>query len=447
MFSAIFFLLDYRLLLWRRSGKEVDGDRVWKNLRMFSSWMCAGCLAGAIAFVTHLQWRNFEYAALFALGNFEYGALDSRISRRQFYELQASANRWYAAFNIFYPVHRLCITHAMNTLLRRVSDHASHSYYNVARDIFRDDSDYDNKRFDWRDCVGEYALYYWVRTMHRVSMLICSLLIVARIAGAVFTAKMAELFGQAAAATDLQGRDTDTSQSIYTIMMKDAEKDLHRSLTVSRCIECAVLILVLSGFLLFFPSAIIMFRRVEQKLAKLIMEMDHRSDVGNALLPAEFSPRAADGSVTQTEMPIVEVRRSLREIQSSAASQKKRFLFCLVYVIIALVAVLSLSLFIAVWSQNLYLEPGCNACDPSCQKVEYLMYLWYRFSPEIFPLVTFLSSTLPLVLSLWLMTTPEDRKLLMYPSRFLSERISMEPIATTREERLKEERIRLGIYL
>jgi hypothetical protein len=32
VFSATFFLLDYRLLLWRRSGKEVDGDRVWKNL-------------------------------------------------------------------------------------------------------------------------------------------------------------------------------------------------------------------------------------------------------------------------------------------------------------------------------------------------------------------------------------------------------------------------------
>ncbi len=436
MFSAIFFSLDYRLLLWRRCGKEVDGDRVWKNLRMFSSWMCAGCLAGAITFIFVLQRRNFEY-----------DALESRISRSQFYELQASANRWFTAFNLFYPLHRLCITHAMNTLLRRVSDHASHSYYNVARDIFRDDSDHDNKLFDWRDCVGEYALYYWVRSMHRISMLMCSILIVSRIAGAVFAAKLAELFGQAAAATDLQGRDTNTSRSIYPIMMKEVEKDANISFAVSRCIECAVLILVLSGFLLFFPSAIIMFRRVEQKLAKLILEMDHRSDVGNAFLPAEFSPRAADGSVTQTEMPIVEVRRYLREIQSSAASQKRRFLFCLVYVIIALVVILSLSLFIAVWSQDAYLNPGCDACDPSCQNVEYLMSVYYRYTPEMFPLVTLLSSTLPLVLSLWLMTTPEDRKLLMYPRRFLSERISMEPMETTREERLKEERIRLGIYL
>jgi len=47
--AAVFYLLDYRLLRWRIEGKEVDGDRVWKNLRRFSSWMFAGCAAGAFA--------------------------------------------------------------------------------------------------------------------------------------------------------------------------------------------------------------------------------------------------------------------------------------------------------------------------------------------------------------------------------------------------------------
>ncbi len=48
--SAIVFLLEYRLLRWRLSGKEVEGDRIWKNLRRFSGWTCAGCIAGAATY-------------------------------------------------------------------------------------------------------------------------------------------------------------------------------------------------------------------------------------------------------------------------------------------------------------------------------------------------------------------------------------------------------------
>ena len=115
--SAVFFLLDYRLLRWRLRGKEfeVTGDLVWKDLRRFSGWTCACCAAG-VAFVSMLWlWRNLEYESSVP-----------GISRRQFYELMATSLRYYAAYHIFLPTHLLCVIYAMNMLLRRVSDHASH---------------------------------------------------------------------------------------------------------------------------------------------------------------------------------------------------------------------------------------------------------------------------------------------------------------------------------
>jgi len=196
---------------------------------------------------------------------------------------------------------------------------------------------------------------------------------------------------------------------------------------------------------LFFPAIIVMFRRVERKMEGLIMEMDNRSDVGNAFLPIEFSPRVADG---QTEMPIVEVRRYLREIEASAAAQRRRFALCLVLVMAALLALASLAVFEARFGFTAKRDPDCGECEP-CQNIDFFMSVWYykAFLPDDFPLLCSLCSTLPLVFSLWLMTTPQDRALLLHPHRFLTAEIDMHPVQTEREENLYAERLRLGINL
>jgi hypothetical protein len=182
------------------------------------------------------------------------------------------------------------------------------------------------------------------------------------------------------------------------------------------------------------------------KMEALLQELHLRADVGTAFLPFEFSPAAADGSETQNEMPIADARQYMRDLQSSAAAQRWRFVFCLVFVTLALLAFFSNSLFTAICFANSARNPSCDRCA-ECQSVQYIMVQWLTFTPEFFPLTASLSTMLPLIFSLWMMTTPEDRELLMHPSKFLSVRLSLHPVESNRESEQKAHRIRMGIEL
>ncbi len=207
-----------------------------------------------------------------------------------------------------------------------------------------------------------------------------------------------------------------------------------------------LLVFVASGYLIFFPACIVMFRRVERKLDSIVQEMNLRSDQGRAFLPFEFSPPAADGSHSQTEMPIVEVRAFLCDIKSSAVAQRRRFLFCLLLVLTALIMHASYALFIAIVTSNSSRNFSCGVCDP-CQPVQVLIAWWVVFTPELQPYILSLCSMPPLLFSLWLMTTPEDRELLLHPSRFLTHAIALQPAETVDEARRRSERVRMGINL
>ena len=76
------------------------------------------------------------------------------------------------------------------------------------------------------------------------------------------------------------------------------------------------------------------------------------------------------------------------------------------------------------------------------------MIEWYKGTPEFLPLVTSMTSTLPLMLSLWLMTTKEDRELMINPSRFRADLVSHQPDGSeSLDARLKAERMRMGVEL
>ncbi len=306
-------------------------------------------------------------------------------------------------------------------------------------------------RFDWRDCIGQYRLYYLVRSLHVAAMALCLLNAVARFVLVAYAAESAGLQVEAAAACDAEGNDrrSASDKKIWSDRVSASKQNVQKSIAPAVVVEAAILVLMSGGFLLFFPACIHMFRRIESRLNAIIQEMALRSDVGTVLLPYEFSPAAADGARTQEEMQVVEARSFLGRMKHAAAVQRRRFLLCLVLVLAALLVQATDAVFVALVVINPLTakpNPACDNCA-SCQSVEHLISEWFTGTPELFPLVVSMCSTLPLMFSLWLMLTKEDRALLLHPGRFRADAVALKPFESETEARLKAERVRMGVEL
>ena len=117
VFSGFWFVLWARMklaavkdtLLWDyRMG-------IWQQLGWFSGLVCAGSVAGAVAWGVNMQGNTLEFE----------GALAINATTQQRYALIASSFRWVAAFYTLYPVEFLCLIIPKLMLLRRLTNHAT----------------------------------------------------------------------------------------------------------------------------------------------------------------------------------------------------------------------------------------------------------------------------------------------------------------------------------
>lgn len=216
-------------------------------------------------------------------------------------------------------------------------------------------------------------------------------------------------------------------------------------------LAATVFVLMVSGFVLFFPACIVMFRRIERRLDAIILERDHRPDHINVLLPFEFLLSDRDGSRrSQIQMLAGQARNLLGEMKTAAANQRSRFIICLVLALLALVFRTAFFLAFAIMSIHNTSDPGCTDRCGNCQPIARLIFEWYRSNIGILPLVYALSSTIPLTFSLWLMTTPADRELLLHPSRFRVQAVAAQllpPIENGTAVIMETGRARMGIDL
>jgi hypothetical protein len=287
-----------------------------------------------------------------------------------------------------------------------------------------------------------------VRSFNAVCVVLCSLIALADIVETTFRAEKANLFDEAAASTNADGSDSLVSLHNFNIAEAINLEKYQASTSVERSLVASLFVLMSFAYTLYFPACIVMFRRIELKFDSHIREMSHRSDTGSAFLPYEFSPES-EASGVQLEMPIAEARSFLQTLKSAASAQKMRFLSCLLLELITLNVLTAHALFVAISVLNPGgVSPNCGLCE-SCQTVNTLKLTWSQFTPELIPLLTLLCIPLPLMLSLWFMTTPEDRELLLNPSAHMKEGIVKQSLGADNRQTqsVRTERMRLGIDL
>ena len=103
---------------WARDGVK---NRMWPQLGWFSALVCVGSVIGAVAWVTYMQTAALQYQ------------LPPTATRQQGYLLYASTFRWFAAFNVLYPVEFLCFIIVKLIMLGRLTSNATRNLQSDAQ--------------------------------------------------------------------------------------------------------------------------------------------------------------------------------------------------------------------------------------------------------------------------------------------------------------------------
>ena len=370
---------------------------MWEQLGWFSGLVCAGSVAGAVAWGAFMPNLAFYQVAL------------DHVTAQQRYALFASSNRWLAVFNILYPVEFLCLIMAKVMLLGRLSNHASHNYN--SQEWHPDDG------VGACHCIGEYALETLHRAISKAVALASVAGVLALVVAAVYSVKIAGVADdQAAAACDYaQGNAT----NLCTALNNDAinfDNIAGDAVAVQAVLEAIVLVVMCAAYTVFIPVCVSLFGRVERRLIRILGQIEYKLDHSEVLLPAQYNPQAARGAAAGAEirMRCDKAKELLKSTLAAATAQRRRFVGACSIVLLTFLLRASFDLLYAYGNVDSppNSNPLCGTCDP-CQSDQFLIAIWLNFTPEFQAIVVALSSPLPLVASLWLMMTKEDRMLLV----------------------------------
>ena len=338
---------------------------MWPLLGRFSGFMCIGSLAGAVAWGTIMQSNDLYYDAEVPTS-----------SCQQFDSLHASANRYLAVFFVTYGLEFICLIIPKLFLLDRLTNDAMRS--SKVRTSGPDALD----ALDALDGVPTSRcaclLPFFYRTVSIVARFLSAVGLIAKVAGAVFEFQSADEFDHAASSCNSSG----AHRNATSLLVDQA----NLAAAIQSSSEAVTLLITSLAFCILVPLSVASFRRAESVAAHALLSADHdRVD-----------------RKTQRARTVVE------DTMGAVAEQRQRLVTACLVVLVTFVTRAAYDVFRVYGTYYSRANPACGKCD-TCQSDEYLITTWRNFTPELQPIVVALSSPLPLVLSLRLITRAHAR--------------------------------------
>ena len=338
---------------------------MWAQLGLFSGMVCVGSVAGIVAWSATLL-NNIYY----------YEANSPSITPRQKYTLFASGFRWYAAFLILYSFEFLCLIISKLMLLGRLASNATQSSQAEVTGM-------SGVRRRW---LSGRALPIVYRVMAGAVVVGGVAGLVANVASAVFYVQYSAVNDQAAAACDATGNDTNTSLALF-YSSNIIHTKAYTAISVQSSSEALTLLLVSIGFVVIVSWSVALFRLAERVAMRALISS------------ANIRDTMQSGNLNET---------IVADTMQAAAQQRRRLTVACVIVLITFPARAAFDLLNAFSTVRDIQTPDCGVCD-SCQSEQWLIRHWIDYTPEFQSIVVAVSSPLPLILSLWLITKAHAR--------------------------------------
>ena len=338
---------------------------MWGQLGLFSGMVCLGSVAGAVAWSAAMQKNSFFYEAS-APG----------VTRQQTYMRFASTLRFGAVLLILNGFEFLFLIISKLMLLGWLVENATQSSQENVEGM-------SSVRRRW---LNGRALPFVYRMMTGGVVVGCVLGLVADAAAGAYLVKEAVLFDQAAASCDAAGNESNSSLTFNNAASAVAT-EAATSQSVQAGSEALTLLLVCIAYFVIVSWSVAIFRIVERVGAHaLVFTVDN----------------------VNVQQPEDNAARIVADTMKAAAQHRRRLTAACVIVLITFPARAAFNLLLAYAAFDDSYNTSCGPCDP-CQTTPFLISAWLDYTPQFQPIVVAVSSPLPLMLSIWLLTKVHAR--------------------------------------